>query len=271
MLKKKVLKGVLGVSAVAALFAALAVQAQSSGASTPGETRSTSGGQSTASGTQPASGQTGAAQSGASQAGTSQAGTSQPDTSQGASGQGSTASGAGTTAPGAAAALSKADQRIVMNMAMANMAEIEAAKLAQSKSQNEQVKNYAQQMIDDHTKALTDVQQLAQNKGVTLPTELDKTNKTKSDKLAAMSGDAFDRAYMAQAGVADHKKVHSMLRQAQSRAKDPDVKALAARILPTVDQHLNSAQQLQETSKGTAKGTKTPAASGTQADKATTQ
>jgi putative membrane protein len=245
MLKKKLLKGVLGVSAVAALFAVLAVQAQSPGTST-GETRSTSGGQSTTTGTPPA-------------------------TSQGASGQGTTASGSGTTAPAATAELSKADQKIVLNMAQANMAEIEAAKLAQSKSQNEQIKNFAQQMIDDHTKALGDVQQLAQTKGVTLPSELDKTNKAKADKLAAMSGDAFDRAYMAQAGVADHKKVHGMLRQAQSRAKDPDVKALAARILPTVDQHLNSAQQLQGTSKGTAKGARTPAATPAPGEKTSSQ
>ena len=66
-----------------------------------------------------------------------------------------------------------------------------------------------------------------------------------------MSGDAFDRAYMAQAGVSDHKKNHSMLRSAQSKARDPDLKALAARTLPIVDQHLNSAQQLHKhTSQG---------------------
>ncbi|UUZ56449.1 DUF4142 domain-containing protein [Massilia sp. H-1] len=44
--------------------------------------------------------------------------------------------------------------------------------------------------------------------------------------------------------MADHKKAHDKLSQAHERAKDPDVKALAGRILPIVDQHLNSAQQL---------------------------
>lgn len=215
MLKRKVLKRLIGASALAALFGTLAVQAQTSS-------------------TQPASGQSTAGQSG----------------STGMSGQGAntgTASGQsstqGSTAAGTGGNISKADQKYIMNMAMANMAEIEAARMAQSKTQSEQVKTFAQQMIDDHTKAQSEVQQLAQSKGVSLPTELDKQHKAKAAKLAALSGEEFDKAYMAQSGVADHKKTHSMLRQAQ-KAKDPDVKALASRMSPTVDQHLNAAQQM---------------------------
>ena len=84
-----------------------------------------------------------------------------------------------------------------------------------------------------------------------LPAELDTAHKRKAERLAALSGDAFDRAYMAQAGVDDHKKSHALLRQAQTKAKDPDLKALAARMLPVVSGHLDSAQQLH---KHTARG-----------------
>ena len=140
---------------------------------------------------------------------------------------------------------------MIMGMAQSNLAEVEMGRMAQNKSQSDQVKNFAQQMIDDHSKALTEVQQVAEKRGITLPTELDRAHRAKADKLGALQGDAFDRAYMAQAGVADHKKNHSMLRMAQSKARDPDVKALAARTLPIVDQHLNSAQQLH---KNTAQG-----------------
>lgn len=233
MLKRKVWKGLLGLSAVAALFGALAAHAQS----TPGQTGSATSGTRSTSTEQSATG-------------TGQAGTS----SQGASGQGSTASGAA-----AATALSKADQKTLVDMARASLAEIEMGRLAQSKSQDEQVKNFAQQMIDDHTKALNDVQQLAQAKGVTLPTESDSKHKKMADKLGKMSGDAFNRTYMAQAGVSDHKKVHSMLQKTESRAKDPDLKALAAKMRPTVEQHLNLAEQM-----------KGGAAKGAPAEKATT-
>ncbi len=219
MLKSRVIKGVLGATALGALFVAMSVQAQSA----PGTE-------------QPA---TGAQQGTAGQVGN--------QTAPGATG---TPARAGASS----APLARADQKIVTDFAQANMSEIEAARMAQSKSQNEQVKNYAQQMIDDHSKALEDVRQLAEAKGVPLPTELDRTHRAKANKLAALSGDAFDRAYMAQAGVADHKKVHSMLRQNQTRARDPDLKALLARTLPVVDQHLHSANQLnKDTARGSSK------------------
>ena len=144
----------------------------------------------------------------------------------------------------AASALNKADQKIVKDMAMANMAEVEMAKLAQGKTQSAEVKAFAQQMIDDHNKALADVQTLAQNKGVTLPAVLDKQHQSQADKLGKLSGAAFDRAYMAQAGVADHKKVHGKLEKDAKAAKDEDVKALAAKMLPTVAQHLDHAEKM---------------------------
>lgn len=165
--------------------------------------------------------------------------------------------GAATMNTPAASALSKGDQNIVADMARANMAEIEAGKLALSNSQNAQVKTFAQQMIDDHTKALADVTQLAQSKGVTLPTEPDSKHKAMAAKLSKLNGDAFDKAYMAQAGVGDHKAVHAALKKFESKAKDPDVKALAAKMLPTVEQHLHNAADLAGT-KGGAKGTKAP-------------
>lgn len=224
------------VLAVALLMAALGAHAQS-----PGQ----SGSQGTTEGT------------------TQEQGTTQQSTTQGA-GQagGSTASGAGDTAK----ALSKADQKILRDMAMANMAEVEAGRLAQTKAQSDQVKTFAQQMIDDHTKALDDVKQVAQAKGVTLPTELDKAHKDKADKLAALSGEQFDRTYMAQAGVLDHRSTHRMLRRAERRATDPDVKALVARTMPAVNQHLQSAQQLrggQSATMGGGAGGTTGSGSGT--------
>jgi predicted outer membrane protein len=179
--------------------------------------------------------------------------------SSGSSGQGATAGGSaagGTAAAGGESkgSVSKADEKIIKDMAQANISEIEAGKIAQSKSQNDQVKSFAQQMIDDHSKALSELQTLAQQKGVTLPTEPDAKHKAMATKLQALSGDAFDKAYMAQAGVADHKKVHSMLMSDEKRAKDPDVKAAATKMAPVVEQHLKSAQQVSAVKSGTTSG-----------------
>ena len=156
---------------------------------------------------------------------------------------------AGMNTP-AAGALNKADQKIVMDMARANMAEIEAGKIAVAKSQSADVKAFAQRMIDDHTKALADVTTLAQNKGVTLPTEVDAKHKAMAAKLNKLDGDAFDREYMKQAGVADHSKVHAMLKKDSARAKDPDVKALASKMMPAVEEHLTSAKNMTKSKVG---------------------
>ena len=143
----------------------------------------------------------------------------------------------------AKSALSKTDQQIVIGMARANMAEVEAGKLALANGESAEVKAYAQQMVDDHTKALADVTTLAQEKGVTLPTELDAKHKAMAAKLSKLKGAKFDHMYMAQAGVNDHKQVHAMLKKDEKRATDPAVKALASKMLPTVEQHLHTASE----------------------------
>lgn len=171
---------------------------------------------------------------------------------------------AGMNTP-AASSLNKADTAIVMDMARANMAEVEAGKMAVSKTKNAEVKAFAQRMIDDHSKALDDVTQLAQNKGVNLPTAVDAKHKAMAAKLSKMSGDAFDREYMKKAGVEDHTKVHAALTKHEAKAMDPDVKALAAKMLPTVEQHLDAAKGMKMMPAKGAKDAK-PMANGAMAD-----
>lgn len=176
---------------------------------------------------------------------TSDAATSNPATNNApdAGAQQSGMSGAaGATA--SSGALTSADKKAIMDMGMANMAEVEAGKMAVTKSQSADVKAFAQQMIDDHSKALTEVQSLAQAKGVTLPAELDAKHKAMAAKLNKLSGDKFDKEYMKNAGVSDHKAVHATLVKDQKAAKDADVKALAAKMTPTVEQHLKSAEMI---------------------------
>lgn len=194
------------------------------------------------------------------------------DTSKSSSGSASggasgTSSATGSSASGSPAAssstdksaskngsMSKADQNLMREMAQANLAEIQAGKLAMEKSQSDQVKKFAQQMIDDHTKANGELQQLAQSKGVTLPNQPDKQHQAMVKKMGTMSGAEFDRNYMAQGGVRDHKNTHTLLQRAETRAKDPDLKALAGKMLPIVDRHLAMAQEMQGSKAGTASG-----------------
>lgn len=142
------------------------------------------------------------------------------------------------------AKLASADRKAITDMAMSNMAEVEMGKLAQSKSQNAEVKAFAQKMVDDHGKALTEVQTLAQSKSVTLPTELDAKHKAMSAKLEKLSGDAFDKAYVKQGGVGAHKETLAKLQKASKGAKDADVKGQVDKTIPVVQEHLKHAEQL---------------------------
>jgi predicted outer membrane protein len=266
MQKNKTLKGLLAVSAVAAMFTAVGVHAQTAAVSqTPTQTGTSStpgkqntSGKTTREGTIDNTNSTGM-ENRASQAGAAgmtghgasgMSGQSSTSSSMGASGAGQAAAGA----PASGAKLSASDEKAVKDMAMADMAEVETGKLALNKSQNAEVKAFAQQMVDDHGQALSKVQALAQARGVTLPTELDAKHKAMSAKLEKLSGDAFDKAYMAGAGVKDHKDTKAKLTSAARKIKDADVKALADQHMPVVEQHLKSAQQMHMAKSGTAAG-----------------
>jgi len=140
--------------------------------------------------------------------------------------------------------LSAGDEKALKDMAQANINEVAAAKIALSKAQSSEVKAFAQKMVEDHSSALTKVQTVAQQKGVTLPTEPDAKHKAMAMKLEKESGAAFDKMYMQNAGTKDHKMVLSTLQSDAKKIKDPDVKTLADAHTPVVEEHLKAAQQM---------------------------
>jgi putative membrane protein len=140
--------------------------------------------------------------------------------------------------------VSKADTDRLNAIAQANIAEIETGKIALEKSTNADVKQFAQAMIDDHTKGLEETKKVAAAKKLTLPTEPDAEHKKMAEKLKTLSGAAFDKEYVSKAGVADHAKVHAALKQDIAKAQDADVKALATKLEPTVAHHGEMAKKL---------------------------
>lgn len=140
--------------------------------------------------------------------------------------------------------LVSSDQSMLKDIAQANLAEVESGKLAVEKSQSEDVKKFAQMMVDDHSAALTEVQKLAEEKNVTLPTTPDVKHKATMVEFKALSGKTFDSRYVKQAGVGDHEATDKLLKKTQANAKDADLKALAGKMLPVVEGHLQHARDL---------------------------
>lgn len=140
--------------------------------------------------------------------------------------------------------LERSDRNALIDMAQSNMAEIANARLALAKGVNPEIKAYAQRMLDEHGKTLAEVQALAQAKGVELPKELNVKYKAKGALLQTLSGDIFDRTYMKQSGRRDHRVTHEQLKDNLEKIKDPDIKALATKMRPVVEQHLLAADEL---------------------------
>ncbi len=101
-------------------------------------------------------------------------------------------------------------QKFVDQAAIDNMAEIQLGQLAQQKAQDPQVKQFAQTMVDEHTKALDQLKQAASSSGLSVPSSLDKKHQKIQDKLSNANGSDFDRQYM-NVMVKDHNSDKKLL------------------------------------------------------------
>jgi putative membrane protein len=132
----------------------------------------------------------------------------------------------------------------MMEAAAGGMAEVELARLAVEKASSDDVKKYAQQMIDDHTKANQELMQVASQKSVTLPGGPDVKHMALMEKMHNLSGADFDRMYIKEAGVKDHSKMEKLFMKESTGGKDSDARAFASKTLPTVQMHLKMARDL---------------------------
>ena len=148
---------------------------------------------------------------------------------------GNSASSSGKLAP--------ADRQFIKKAAEGGLAEVQLGQLATEKADSQDVKQFGQRMVDDHTKANDQLKQVASQKGVTVPDKLSPKDAATKARLEKLSGKAFDRAYMRDM-VMDHTKDVSEFRLESKNAKDPDVKNFASQTLPTLQDHLKEAKSI---------------------------
>jgi putative membrane protein len=154
--------------------------------------------------------------------------------------------------PVAFAQLIKSDQKIdnadaaaMKQLAQANLAEIEAGKLAAAKAQSPDVKSFGQKMVDDHGRMLEDLKTLAKSKGVALPDALSLRDLAERKKLERHSGPDFDKTYMSEM-VKDHEKDLKEVQDLAAKAKDPDFKAAMQKASAKIQEHLQLAQRISQ-------------------------
>jgi putative membrane protein len=139
-------------------------------------------------------------------------------------------------------ALPHRDAEFLRKAAEHGIAEVELAQLAQRKAMREEVKEFADRMVADHSKANDEVKTLAANNGVELPAAADRKHEKLMKKLDGLAGGDFDREYMEHM-VRDHRADLKAFRH-EAKAKHPnDVTEFAARTQKVIFDHLRMAQK----------------------------
>lgn len=171
-------------------------------------------------------------------------------------GSGSPASGdAGRSAPTSAepeekgksrtAVASRQDRKFVEDAAIAGMAEIQLGQIATQRAQHPAVRDYGNQMVNDHTTANRRLMTIAATLGITPPEELDFRHRRMVKKLGKAEGREFDEDYI-DGEVKDHKKMMEIMEEQISDGENPDLKQLATDMLPRIREHQQMAERLKE-------------------------
>ncbi|MBV8201429.1 MAG: DUF4142 domain-containing protein [Acidobacteria bacterium] len=140
--------------------------------------------------------------------------------------------------------LAATDRSFVMAAARGGLAEVELGKLAASKATDPDVKSFGQRMVDDHSKANDKLRQVASQKGVPIPSDLDRKTRSELDRLAKLSGSEFDRTYVKMM-VKDHVKDVAEFNREATRAHDSQVRQFVSETLPIIQDHLKMAKDLE--------------------------
>ena len=136
--------------------------------------------------------------------------------------------------------LTAQDSTFVMKAAMGGMMEVQAGNAAQQNAQHDRVKAFATMMVRDHSGANQELMSLAQGRGMVLPTDLPPDMKKHTDALKNMKGRAFDNHYMKMM-VDDHQKTIADFEKQVNGGNDAELKAWAAKMLPALQMHRDSA------------------------------
>ncbi len=128
-------------------------------------------------------------------------------------------------------------------VAMSDAYEIQSSQLALQRSQSEEVKKFAQEMIRAHTATTNELKPLAEAAGATPAASLGDRHRSMMENLQNASADDFDDRYIDQQTAA-HQEALTLLRTYADRGDNAQLKAFAAKTAPAVEQHLAHVKQL---------------------------
>lgn len=117
------------------------------------------------------------------------------------------------------------------------MAETQMAEMGAKKAHSPELKKFSEHMLESHRTVNSQLKEMASKKGITLPTTVGVGHQFCAQSLASLSGEEFDHAYT-QAQFVAHMAAIAAFKAEADRGHDPDVKAWAAKTLPSLEEHL---------------------------------
>jgi putative membrane protein len=136
-----------------------------------------------------------------------------------------------------------ADQVFVTRATLGGAAEIELARLAEQKTRNDGVREFARHVMRDHSRADDALSRLAEADGIPVPEELDAKQHQIRDGLSRLNGPEFDIEYL-RLQLQNHQRMAQLMQYVIGSGKDAQVQRFAAATLPTVFMHLAMARDL---------------------------
>jgi putative membrane protein len=135
------------------------------------------------------------------------------------------------------------DTKFYTTLAQGGLNEVDLGKLAQQKASDPKVRDFGAMMVKDHSAANEQLKSLAASKNIKLPDHVSSTQEAGNVKLDVLTGSAFDKAYV-QNQITAHQDTVKLLNKEIASGRDPDAKAFAQKVLPTVNSHLQAIDQI---------------------------
>lgn len=136
--------------------------------------------------------------------------------------------------------VSDKDRKFVKETVEGNLYEVKLSNLALIKSVTPSVKVLAKTIVDDHSKSGNELKELAEKKGIAVPSTLNDKAMKYFDKLSKKEGKDFDKAY-SKCMKMDHKKDICRYKKQAKKGGDSDLKAWASNMIPSLERHKDMA------------------------------
>ena len=129
------------------------------------------------------------------------------------------------------------DELFAAAAASGGLTELNISQIGLQRATDPELKRFSQQMVQEHTQLNSELMNAVAQKRIAVPQTIDARAQFCAESLAGLSGEEFDKCY-AKAQLVVHMDSVAMFEAEAQRGQDPQIKAVAARALPRIKEHL---------------------------------